>query len=95
MPARLPLSDEERRERLRAQNRAAYERYYARNGRRDCSEAGFRHDVETHRPPPHVLAERDRVLAIERDPIAELLGDPVPGRRTIDQRPQGKPENRP
>jgi hypothetical protein len=37
------------------------------------------------RPPPEVLAERDRVLSAPRSPNMEILGDPLPGRDALDR----------
>jgi hypothetical protein len=91
MSARLNLTDEERRERKRAQYRAGYARFVARGGNEERNRKrrlrGV-HDIWGARadPPAEVLAERDRVYALERDPIAEILGDPRPGRRAIDQK---------
>jgi hypothetical protein len=31
-----------------------------------------------------LLVERDRAFAVPRDPIAEFLGDPLPGRSALD-----------
>jgi hypothetical protein len=38
------------------------------------------------RVPPHVLAERDRLLDVELTANQELLGDPLPGRSALDQK---------
>jgi hypothetical protein len=82
---RLDLTDEQRRERKRQQDKAAYDRYRAHHGLRDRSQAGFVLVASDH--PPHVLQERDRVLAADRrDLAAILLGDPPPGRRGIDHK---------
>jgi hypothetical protein len=91
MPPRLPLTDEERRERKRAQYRAGYLRWVARGGNEERNQKRRRN--QTHyewtgrqEPPAHVLAERDRVYAAGRDLTAILLGDPLPGRRAIDHK---------
>lgn len=42
--------------------------------------------------PPHVLAERDAIIAASpRSLTAALLGDPLPGRSALDRRPQAGP----
>lgn len=38
-----------------------------------------------HRPPAEVLAERDRILFVDRTPNQEVLGDPLPGRSALDR----------
>lgn len=89
MGARLDITDDERRERKRAQDRAAHVRrkergeYFISHGRNDRSES--RKDT---RPPDHVLAERDNAIRskMEMDFTSIFNGDPLPGRRAIDRR---------
>jgi hypothetical protein len=95
MPARLDLTDEQRRERKRAQYRAGYLRWVARGGNEERNQKRRRSQIHydwagRQEPPAHVLAERDRVYAAECDPISVLLGDPLPGRRAIDHRENRK-----
>jgi hypothetical protein len=84
---RLNLTDEQRRERKRVQDKAAYDRYRAHHGLRDRSRSGFILVVSDPPVPAEVIAERDRVLTDDRrDPAAILMGDPPPGRRAIDRK---------
>jgi hypothetical protein len=87
MTPRLNLTDEQRRERKRAQDKAAYDRYRAHHGLRDRSQTGFVLVIFDRPPPAHVIEERDRVRAADhRDLTATLMGDPPPGRRAIDRK---------
>jgi hypothetical protein len=74
------MDDDELRQRRREINRASRLR-----GLEEQKAAGW---VPYSRdPPPHVIAERDRVFAGDRRNLtATLLGDPLPGRRAIDHR---------
>lgn len=42
-----------------------------------------------HRPPPHVVAERDARLSRPRTFQVDFLGDPEPGRSALDHRNAG------
>ena len=89
-------ADEESRMRAREQERARHICRMASPEHRDLKNLRDRQRRErqkqdasagyvARRPPPEVVAERDRVYAA-LDPITALLGDPPPGRRAIDHR---------
>ena len=101
MGKRCDLTDEERRGRKRMQDRERHLRRMAspehrqrknlrdrerreREKRESVALVSAGH-VAPRRPPPEVIAERDRAYAA-LDPITALLGDPPLGRRAIDHR---------
>ena len=92
MPARLPLTDDERRERKRLQDRASYLRQRASGYKRPYRPRKQKylssrdHILPRDEPSPEAVAEWHRALAAPRDITSILMGDPPLGRRAIDHR---------
>lgn len=62
-----------------------YHRRTILSDKSDGRTIGIRHSF-TAAPPPEVIEDRDEVYSRPFDPIAELMGDPRPGRSALDRR---------
>lgn len=88
------LEAQRRKERLGAMSPEERERWLVARRERDrARRAGWKsltHDVISMRrtgppaPPDYVLEEAARAARAQRSLTAELMGDPVPGRRALD-----------
>ena len=89
--ARRRFSDEEARERHRAQVRAYQKRRRLEKGAGNVELQTRAPAIQDHRveiePPPAVLAERDqRMCLFHSSPTQALCGDPLPGYSALDRR---------